>query len=169
MKKNAFSLCVVTFISSLSFISCGEATTDQEATTNNQDQQDSAQLNTTASIQRAKEGDSVWIYINHVKADKRQDFEKLLHEVFFDSSSRLSDDQRRVFQQTRILHPTQAEKDGSYSYVFLMDPVISGGEYDIEKLMEKIYGKENAKQYMTRWASAEAREQTGYILVQSRH
>jgi hypothetical protein len=75
-------------------------------------------VNTTASIQRAKEGDSVWIYINHVKADKRQDFEKLLHEVFFDSSSRLSEDQRRVFQQTRILHPAQAEKDGSYSLCF---------------------------------------------------
>ena len=30
-----------------------------------------------------KEGDSVWVFVNHIKADKRQDFERFVQEIFW--------------------------------------------------------------------------------------
>lgn len=117
----------------------------------------------------AKEGDKVWVFVNHIKADKRQQFEKFIHEVFWPMAQKLSAADQQVFRQTRVLLPAEAEADGTYSYLFIMDPVIEGGDYDIESLLQKMYGKEKAKEYATMLEETEARGQTGYRLVQSRY
>lgn len=117
----------------------------------------------------AKEGDTIWVLINHVKGDKKKQFERFVHEVFWDGSAKLNQEEQRVFKQTRVLHPTRQEEDGSYKYIFIMDPVLKGGNYDIGQLMEKIYGPEKAKEYGRLYDEAVLEEQTSYVMVQSRH
>ena len=34
----------------------------------------------------------------------------------------------KTFGQSRILHPTGPNKDGTYTYAFLFDPWVSGGK-----------------------------------------
>ncbi len=52
------------------------------------------------------------------------------------------------------MHPTKANADGSYTYVFIMDPVVEGGEYDIKVLTEKMYGKAKGDGYYNLFADA---------------
>jgi hypothetical protein len=117
---------------------------------------------------RATAKDSVWIFITHVKAGKQADFEKFVHEIFYDKAGKLSSNEQRVFKQTRVLHPTKAETDGTYSYCFLMDPPVPGGDYDIESLLKKIYGASEAEKYLKMFNDAVV-GQTAYMLTQSRH
>ena len=76
---------------------------------------------------RADEGELVWIILNHVKPDKRQQFEEfmdIMNLVFDDliKADKVSTEEAMVWKQMRFLHPTEANEDGSYTYVFLADP-----------------------------------------------
>lgn len=57
----------------------------------------------------ANEGDTVWVIVNHIKADKRQDFERFVHEIFWPMAKKLKAEDQRLFRQTRVLHPVAAE------------------------------------------------------------
>ena len=121
-----------------------------------------------SQTERAAANDSVWIYITKVRPGKQADFEKFVHEIFFDKASKLSAKDQRVFKQTRVLHPIKAESDGSYNYCFLMDPPVPGGEYDIEVFMKKIYSPREVEKYMKIFNDAVIC-QTAYLMTQSRH
>lgn len=45
------------------------------------------------------------------------------------------------------MHPTQPEADGSYAYLFIMDPVIKGADYSIESLLNKEYSTQKGSEY----------------------
>jgi hypothetical protein len=117
----------------------------------------------------AKPGETVWIFVNPVKADKREQFEKFLHEIFWPGAKKLSAADQRVFKQTRILHPVEAEEDGTYSYVFVMDPVIKGRDYDIPSLLKKMYGEAKGLEYYELFESSLSGPQRGYIETQSKN
>ena len=117
----------------------------------------------------AQQGDSVWILITSVKADKRAEFEKFVHEILWAGANKLSKEEQKPFQQSRILHPVAPEADGTYSYIFFIDPVVTGGNYDIESLLTKMYGEAKAKEHNKLWYESVVGEQKSYRVVQSRH
>lgn len=117
----------------------------------------------------SKEGDKVWVIVNHVKADKRAQFEKFVHEVFWANAFKLPAADQQVFRHTRILHPVGAEADGTYSYVFLMDPIIEGGNYNIDDLLKKMFDASKAAEYGKMFGETQAREQTQYQVVQAKY
>lgn len=119
--------------------------------------------------QLAAEGDTVWVIVNHVKPDKRAQFERFTHEIFWPAAQRLSTEEQRLFRQTRVLNATAPEKDGTYTYVFLMDPVISGGDYDIRSILNKMYSKAEAEKYWNLFYEILTRDGDMYKVVQSRH
>ena len=166
MKKHYVVIALASFFI-FAFISCKES--PKEDSLQADSTKESPVADSKSGPLRAAEGDSVWVFVNHIKADKREQFERFVHEIFWDSASRLSEPEQLVFRQTRVLHPNQPEKDGTYSYIFIMDPVIPGGDYSIESLTKKIYGDQKAKEYLAMLEETNAREQTGYIMVQSRH
>jgi hypothetical protein len=125
--------------------------------------------NKTTSRSSAVPGDTVWVIVNPVKADKRQQFEKFVHEVFWDQATRLSKEEHRAFRQTRILHPTAPEADGTWSYVFIMDPLLKGINYGIEPMLIKMYGETKAQEHLKLLGETMAGEQKRYVTVQSRH
>jgi len=132
--------------------------------------QSTASSNLRAAIRpRAAEGDTVWVFVNHIKPDKRQQFEHFVHDLFWPMASQLGKSDQQVFGQTRVLYPIKAEADGTYSYLFIMDPVITGGNYDIKSLLTKMYGPEKATEYNKMYDETAAREQTGYTLIQSHY
>lgn len=149
------------------FVSCND--NSAPAPTTNPDTANANKTSEMASPARAKEGDTVWVIVNHVKAAKRQQFEQFVHTSFWDSASKLSAADQQVFRQTRVLHPTAAEKDGSYSYLFVMDSYVPGGNYDIQSLLKKMYSTNKATEYNQLFEECMASPQTVYITVQSRH
>ena len=118
---------------------------------------------------RAHDKDTVWVIINHVKPDQREQFEKFVHEIFWNGAKKLSPEEQRVFKQTRILHPVEQEQDGTYSYVFIMDPVIPGADYNIKNLLNKMYGEQKADEHFKMFLESLTGDQTRYILIQSPH
>ena len=117
----------------------------------------------------AAEGDTVWVILNHVKPDKRAQFERFVEEIFWAEAKRLSEADQRVFRQTRVLYPIAPEPDGTYTYFFIMDPVLSGADYDIGRFLEKMYGAEKAEEYFSMFDDATSAPQTVYPVVQSRY
>ena len=115
----------------------------------------------------ARSGEIVWVCLDPIKKDKRAQYERFLHEIFWPGAAKLSPAEQKVFRQTRILHPAKAETDGTYSYFFVMDPVIKGGDYDIESLLTKMSGKAKATEYYKLYTTAHARPQVSYEVAQS--
>lgn len=106
------------------------------------------QTKPTTSRPTTKPGQTVWVCVYDVKADKRAQYEHFVHDIFWPGAAKLAPKEQQVFRQTRVMHPVKANPDGSYGYAFIMDPVIDGADYDIESLVKKMYGKaKGAEQY----------------------
>jgi hypothetical protein len=118
---------------------------------------------------RATEGDTVWVLINHIRPDKRQQFEKFIYDVLWPVVKTLSPQEQLAFRQTRFLTPTQPEADGTYSYIFFMDPVITGVDYDIDHLLKRMYSAQEVRPYEKMFLETVAREQTWNVLVQRKY
>lgn len=95
----------------------------------------------------AKVNETVWLCTYKVKADKRQQYEHFVHDIFWKGATKLSGNERKLFSQTRVMHPEKMEKDGTYLYSFLMDPVIKNTDYDILSLIKKMYGAKKGAEY----------------------
>jgi hypothetical protein len=63
---------------------------------------------------RAAEGERVTICIETIKADKKAVFDRLLHDVLGPAGLEANS---RVFENTRLIEPSEANPDGTWSYV----------------------------------------------------
>jgi hypothetical protein len=113
---------------------------------------------------RAAEGERMWVLLNHVKADKREQQERFVHHILMPAAKQVA---LSALRHTRFLHPAEQNEDGTYTYAFLMDPLIEGADYDILSLLQKAYGKDKAEKYIVLWNESLASPQVGYHLVQS--
>ncbi|QHW01505.1 hypothetical protein GJR95_29630 [Spirosoma endbachense] len=117
----------------------------------------------------AKPNETVWVVAYPVKASKRAQYERFVHEIFWPGAKKLSVAEQKIFKQTRILHPTKADADGYYSYLFIMDPVIKGADYDIASLLTKMYGEPKGKEYFKLFTDAvKPNSYKEYIVTQSK-
>ena len=118
---------------------------------------------------RAKSGDDVWVWTYPVKATKRQQYEHFVHDIFWPGAAKLSATEQRIFRQTRILHPTKANPEGTYTYLFIMDPLIKWADYDIESLIKKMYGLKHGADYYKLFEGAILPgKDIGYMVRQSK-
>jgi ketosteroid isomerase-like protein len=94
-------------------------------------------------IARSVDNDTIWILFNYVKADKVEDFIK-----FNDDLWRLaSKENSPAVRSTRMLKPLMVNEDGTYTYIYLMDPVVSTpGAYAFLPPFSREYGEEKARE-----------------------
>lgn len=117
---------------------------------------------------RAVEGDPVWVLVNKIKAEKKDLFE----EILLDLTGKLKEMggvYADVVGVTRMLHPVEANKDGSYTYVFLMDPAIKGADYGVFNMLKLFYTEEEAKEKVEAWNDCFVEPQSGYNLTQGKY
>lgn len=118
---------------------------------------------------RANTGDEVHIWAYPVKAGKQKQYEHFVHDIFWPGAAKLSAAGQKVFRQTRVMHPVAANPDGTYTYLFVMDPYIKGEDYDIESLVKKMYGVKQGAAYYKLFADATvAGKDVGYRVTQSK-
>lgn len=111
----------------------------------------------------AVEGEQVWVLLNHVKAERRKEFERFMHEIIAPIAERSEPD---VLKRTRILHPAGPNEDGTYTYIFLMDPVAPEGEYDLGKLLALAYPPEQSEELGELFTGSLASPQVEYKMTQ---
>ena len=93
----------------------------------------------------AQQGQPVWVVVHQVKADRRSDFENFVRNTLVPAIDQSKAGNAQAVQHTRFLIPGEPEPDGSYRYMFVMDPVIEGVDYSIENMMIDKYGEEKGK------------------------
>ena len=120
---------------------------------------------------RADEGELVWIILNHVKPDKREQFEEFL-EIWMQTVEKLIKEKKmdvesaQAFRQGRTLFPTKANEDGSYTYIFLCDPWIEGVNADMLPWLNKAYPEEEAGKYLQMFRTSLMHPQGSYMSTQ---
>ncbi len=123
----------------------------------------------SAPRMQAKSGETVMVWAYPVKAGKQKQYERFVHDIFWPGAKKLSASGQRVFKQTRVMHATKANADGTYTYLFIMDPYIVGEDYDIESLVKKMYGTKQGAEYYKLFAGAVvAGKDVGYRTMQSK-
>lgn len=113
---------------------------------------------------RAVEGERVWVLLNHVKGDKWQQHKDFVHNILMPAAEKVEPDS---FRHSRFLHPAEQNEDGTYTSVFLMDPVIEGTDYGILSLLKEAYGDDKAEEYIRLWDESLVEPQVGYELIQA--
>jgi hypothetical protein len=94
-------------------------------------------------------GEKVWIVVNYIKETAKSDYEKWMTEVFFTPMKTTQDTiLKKQYAATRWLTPAKQNEDKTWTYVFIMDPVIPKGNYDIENYLVKSYGEQMGEAYM---------------------
>ena len=113
-------------------------------------------------------GENFWVSVFYVKSDKKAQYEKFVHDIFWPGASKLTPAEQQVFRQTRVMHPENAEKDGTYAYAFVMDPVIKGADYNIESLIKKMYGEKQGGEHYKLFQDALSGDSKAYRMIQSK-
>ncbi len=125
--------------------------------------------NPSGATMRAVKGDTMWVLLNHIKADKCKQFETFVHEILWPIALKTDPISQQVGHHTRVLHPVEMNEDSTYTYVFIMDPVIQGANYQFSYYLKKKYDEEKTKEYLKMVNECYATPQTGYTVVQSQH
>jgi hypothetical protein len=113
---------------------------------------------------------TMWVLLNHVKADQRTAFETFVYERLLPALKKgAASDQlaKKVHSQTRMLVPKEANPDGTYTYIWLMDPVAPGADYSYRAILEKAYSKQETDAAIALMEGAMAGPQVGYTVSSS--
>lgn len=108
---------------------------------------------------------SVWIAVINVKQ-----FEDFMNQFYaaLKEAGKKDPIVAQMARQTRYLTPAGPNPDGTYSYVFLMDPLVPTADYRLEALLKKVLPPADAdrlfKQFMD---SVVAEKGTAVELVQT--
>jgi hypothetical protein len=86
-----------------------------------------------------------------------------MHEIIKQIAVRSEPD---ALNRTRILHPTGPNEDGTYTYIFLMDPVVPDGEYGFDQLLAHAYPPEEIEELSKQFTESLATPQVGYEVTQ---
>lgn len=113
---------------------------------------------------RAHRDEDMLVFLNHVRPEKCEVFEYFLHSILMPA---IAHTHPETYNKVRVLHPSTSNKDGTYTYIFLMDPVIPDGIYNISSILYEFYRPELAKEYMKIWEEALASPQVEYDVIQS--
>lgn len=117
---------------------------------------------------RAKQSDVVQVIILTVKENAKTDFEDWIDNIFYkalyNSPNQVRKDQLKV---TRFLKPYEQNADKTWSYTWIMDPVLSGIDYNILFLLKEEYGEENALKYWEKYLTFFAKPQFQKLFIQT--
>lgn len=119
---------------------------------------------------RAKAGEKVLLITHKVKAASKANYEEWIEKYMFGII--LNDKDPTIQEQylkTRFLTPNRQNKDGTWTYVFFMDPWVEDGNYNFVPMLEKEYAKEKAQQLFDDFLSYLAVPFEVTTLVQSGH
>jgi uncharacterized protein (TIGR02246 family) len=98
-----------------------------------------------APAPRAALNDTVWVIWNNIKADKVAQFEDFNFNYLEPAAAEFYPNMRNT---VRTLRPVEKNKDGTYTYFYLMDPATSLEGYDMILPLTAKYGEEKASEYL---------------------
>jgi hypothetical protein len=117
---------------------------------------------------RAQAGDTIYVVELFVRPERRRHFEDFVQEVLWPAFQHIEGSTGRpLLTHTRMLVPLHENADTSYTYTFLLDPVVAGEPYDLLALLRARYGDEEAVRQYERFTETWKRDFTARPFVQS--
>ncbi|MCK4992259.1 MAG: DUF4440 domain-containing protein [Bacteroidales bacterium] len=113
---------------------------------------------------RASAGDTVWVVWNKIKADKVSQFEEFNFSYL---EPAIAENYPIARSTVRSLKPVEPNKDGTYTYFYLMDPAISPDGYGMATFLTTKFGKEKSDEYMKMFQDCLVDEQEWVVTVQT--
>ncbi|MDO9510403.1 MAG: DUF4440 domain-containing protein [Bacteroidales bacterium] len=101
--------------------------------------------NTPPPRTRASANDTVLVVMNFVKPDKVSQFEDFNKNYLLPAGIEFN---AQVTQTVRMQKPVGQNKDGTYTYVYFMDPFVSSYNYGILHTLRAKYSEEASQKYM---------------------
>ena len=107
----------------------------------------------------SKIDEQVLVVLSHIKADKNDEFDKILYNEVMVAGMEYRDEdpikQRlndKAFNSFEILNPSGMNQDSTWTYIFVADPYVEGALYNIGPSLKQKYGEEGAKEVFGRWS-----------------
>ena len=106
----------------------------------------------------SKIDNQVFVVLSHIKADKNEDFHKILYDTVLvavkeyrdgdPNKQRLNDKAMNTFE---ILKPSRMNQDSTWTYIMVADPYIDGANYLLGEPLVQKYGENVAEEIYGRW------------------
>lgn len=119
--------------------------------------------NNPAPAVRANQNDSIFIIQNFIKPDKTKQFEDFTVNYLMPASREFFPE---LAKTVRFLKPSAPNKDGTFTYFFVMDPSKNSLDYEITLPLEAKYGKEKALEYYNMYREC-VKEYKAHVTVQT--
>ena len=130
--------------------------------------------NSTMQFIKAKSGDQVLTVLNHIKFDKKEEFNNILfnevmpaYTAFKDSSTEKNELNGMADKAMRMLLPVNMNEDSTWTFVMFADPYYEGALYNIIPPLKQKYGEEAAEEVFSRWSDCFAEGQEIYLSKQN--
>ena len=128
----------------------------------------------TTEVIKAKSGDQVLTVLNHIKFDKKQEFNAILfnevmpaYSAYTDSSAEKNKPNNMADKAMRMLLPINMNEDSTWTFVMFADPYYEGALYNIIPPLKQKYGEEGAEEVFGRWSDCFAEGQEIYLSKQN--
>ena len=115
---------------------------------------------------KAKSGDQTLVVLNHIKFDKKEEFNSILFDevmpayyAYEDSSAEKNKLNDMAAESMRILLPSNMNQDSTWTFIMFADPFYEGALYNIGPPLNQKYGEKGAKEVFARWSSCFASSQ----------
>ena len=89
------------------------------------------------------------VILNFVKADKTADFEMVLGKVKEALAKSEKPERKQQATGWKVFKASEPGPSGAVIYVFLMDPVVKGGDYSVGQILVEGFGAEGQTLYKT--------------------
>ena len=106
----------------------------------------------------SKIDEQVLVVLSHIKADKNEEFDKILYNEVMIAVEEYQDEDPvkqslndRAMNSFEVFRPKSMNQDSTWTYVMVADPYVDGGNYTIGKPLVQKYGEEEAKEVFGRW------------------
>ncbi|MFN7117474.1 MAG: hypothetical protein ACK4TA_11790 [Saprospiraceae bacterium] len=119
---------------------------------------------------QAKVGEQVWLITVTIKNDQKSNFEKWINEVMYPALRNSKDKGKQdQLKSTRWLTPTAQNADQTWTYAWIMDPVVVGGNYEIPPFLKQVYGEELGQKHWEAYLSYLTKEPEVIALIQTNY
>ncbi len=162
----------IAILATIPLASCGS--TGNRATSEQQVPAASAvPASASETDRRGNDGDTVMLFLHHVKADKRAEYERWFSEVWAPAIRAVADKRpsaRRQLMAERDLRSIEASEKGDHVYAYLYDPWVSDtggpeGGFPASMLIEAGRSVEDAKKQAEVYRSLVQKDE-GHMFVQ---
>ena len=113
---------------------------------------------------RARRGERVCVCVDVIRPDRREEWSSFVHDVLGPAGHVVDPD---LMASIRFLEPSEPNPDGSWTFLFIMDPYRDDAVYDDQHYLKRAYGDDRARAYNELWEECHQAPQLVYEAEQS--